>query len=354
MRNSVAVICAVLLAVPPVEARTKKGDKLLKEGQKAEAQKDYDAALSYYDQAVATDPNEASYLLANQRIRGRAAEAHLTLGRTLLSEEKLEEALAQFQKAFLADPSSAIAFQEIRETTAMLKQRAGGAPVQTPLEKARQEMQQRINSLEGPPVLRPINNRLTRIQINNQPARLLYESVAKLAGINVLFDPSGIEAVAGKNFNLDLNNVTLQEALNYIALETHSFWKPISRNAIFVTQESDPKRQEYQDEVVKVFYIQNASTTNEFQEIFNAVRTGAKLTTGVFSVPSQSAIIARGSMDTMDLVEKLVHDLDRPKAEVVVDVIVMAVNKSRSSTIGASILGVGGLSVPFTFTPRKP
>ncbi len=165
--------------------------------------------------------------------------------------------------------------------------------------------------------------------MNNQPIRVLYESVGKLAGINVLQDPSGIETVAGKNFNLDLNNVSLEEALNYIALETHTFWKPISRNAIFVTQESDPKRQEYQDEVVKVFYIQNSSTPNEFTEIFNAVRTGRAPKTGVFSVPSQSAIIARGSVDTMALVEKLVHDLDHPKAEVVIDVIVMSVNKTK-------------------------
>src|SRR3954453_447534 len=352
-RNCVAVLCALALAVPPVEARTKKGDKLLKSGQEAESRKDYDAALAYYDQAVATDPNEPGYILADQRMRGKAAEGHVVEGKKLQSQGRLDEALSEFQKAFVADPSSAIAIQEMRETSEMIRQRSAnpGAPVMTAAEHNRQEMERRLNSLEGPPALRPINDRLTRIQINNQPARVLYESVAKLAGINVLFDPSGIEAVAGKNFNLELNNVTLQEALNYVALETHSFWKPISQNAIFVTQESDPKRQEYQDEVVRVFYIQNASTVNEFQEIFNAVRTGSKLLQGLFSVASQNAIIARGPVDTMYLIEKLVHDLDRPKPEIMIDVVVMAVNKTRSSTIGAALLGQGGLSTPLTFTP---
>ena len=356
IRNSVALLCALALTVPPVEARTKKGDKLLKQGAQAEARKDYDAALVYYDQAVAEDPNEPGYLLADQRIRGRAAEGHVVEGKKLIAEGKLDEALSEFQKAFVADPSSSVAYQQMQEVSAMIKQRTANpnAPVMTRAERNRQETERRLESLEGPPVLKPINERLTRIQINNQPTRVLYESVAKLAGINVLFDPSGVEAVAGKNFNLELNNVTLEEALNYIALETHSFWKPISQNAIFVTQESDPKRQEYQDEVVRVFYVQNASTVNEFQEIYNAVRTGSKLLQGLFSVASQNAIIARGPVDTMALVEKLVHDLDRPKPEVVVDVIVMAVNKSRSSTIGASLLGQGGLQSPLTFTPRSP
>src|SRR3982750_2455526 len=348
-------MCALALMVPPLSARNRKGDKLLKAGQEAESLKDYDAALSYYNQAVSTDSNEPAYLLADQRIRGRAAEAHVIVGQRLQSEGKLEEALTQFEKAFMADPSSQVALQYIRDPTAMIKERAAGpagAPVLTPAERARQEMEKRINSLEGPPVLRPINSQISNLRINNQPARVLYESVGKLAGINVLFDPAGIETAAGKNYNIDLNNVTLQEALNYVALQTHSFWKPISQNAIFVTQESDPKRQEYQDEVVRVFYIQNASTVNEFQEIFNAVRTGSKLLQGLFSVASQNAIIARGPVDTMYLIEKLVHDLDRPKPEVTIDVIVMAVHKSRSSTIGASLLGQGGLSLPINFTPR--
>lgn len=350
-------MCALLLIAPPVSARNKKGDRAFKAGAKAEAVKDYDTALTNYDQAVAADPKEPAYLLADQRMRSRAAEAHDLQGRTLRASGKLDEALVQFQKAFLADPSSAISLQNIRDTTAMIKQRdAGpaGAIILTPAQRARQETERRINSLQGPPMLRPINAQISSLKMNNQPIRVLYESVGKLAGINVLQDPSGIETVAGKNFNLDLNNVTLEEALNYIALETHTFWKPISRNAIFVTQESDPKRQEYQDEVVKVFYIQNASTANEFTEIFNAVRTGARLTTGVFSVPSQSAIIARGSVDTMSLVEKLVHDLDHPKAEVVIDVIVMSVNKTKTTNIGASLLGVGGFQQPLNFTPRNP
>jgi len=107
--------------------------------------------------------------------------------------------------------------------------------------------------------------------------------------------------------------------------------------------------------VVKVFYIQNASTPQEFTEIFNAIRTGAKLNTGIFQVASQNAIVARGSTDTIALVEKLVHDLDRPKSEVLVDVIVMEVSKTKMTTLGAAIAGQsGGLNLPIQFTPRNP
>lgn len=356
LQPALAVLCAFLLAVPPMQARTKQGDKFMKLGEKAESQKNYDTALKYYDKALETDPQDAAYIMADQRMRSKAAEAHIAEGRRLQQLQKLDEALLQFQKAFLADPGSQIALQEIRETTAMIKQKAkvpAGTPVLTPAERSRDEMERRINSLEGPPTLRPINGQITSIKINNQPARVLFESIGKLAGINVLFDPTGIDTTSTKNFNLELSNVTLDEALNYVALETHSFWKPISRNAIFVTQESEPKRQEYQDEVVKVFYIQNASTTAELSEIYNSIRTATKMSTGIMSVPSQNALVARGSPDTIALIEKLVHDLDRPKPEVMIDVIVMEVSKTLMTNIGASLLGQGGLTAPINFTPRS-
>jgi general secretion pathway protein D len=352
-----ALLAALAVIAMPVDARTRKGDHFTKLAQKAEADKEFDKALDFYEQALATDPKDPGYLLADQRARSATANWRVGRGRQLLTQQKLNEALVEFEAALLADPGSQIAIQEVRQTTAMLKQKAQSPtnqPILTPAERARQEIENRINSLEGPPTLRPINDQIRSLKMNNQPVRVLYESVGKLAGVNVLFDPQGIESVSGKNYNLDLTNVGLDEALNYIALETHTFWKPISRNAIFVTQESEPKRQEYQDQVVKVFYIQNATTTAEFTEIFNAVRTGAKLTTGIFQVASQNAIVARGPADQMALVEKLVHDLDKPKSEVVVDVVVMEVNKSTTRTLGAALLGQGGLNTAINFTPRNP
>ena len=353
-----ALLCAVALVAMPLAARTKKGDKYLKEGEKAEARKDYDAALTYYDQALEEDSREPAYMLANQRTRGRASEQHVSQGKKLLQQQKLNEAMVQFQKALLTDPSSQIALQEIGETNQMLKEQARlplGTPILTAAERARQLIEKRINSLQGPPELRSISSQLDGLRLNNQPARVLYESVGKLAGINVLFDPAGIDAVTGgsRNFNLDLNHVTLEEALNYVALVTHTFWKPISRNAIFVTQENEQKRQEYQDEVVRVFYIQNASTPNEFNEIFNGLRAGAKLTVGIFQVASQNAIVVRGTPDTISICEKLIHDLDRSKPEVMVDVIVLEVSKSKITNLGAALASSAGtgLSLPVTFSP---
>jgi general secretion pathway protein D len=349
-RQIAAILCALAVATPPVDAKTKQGDKLLKLGAKAEADQDYDKAVTYYEQALQEDAREPAYQLAAQRAKKQASGQHLTAGRKLLEQQKLNEALIQFQKALLIDPSSPVSLQLVMQASGMIKERdkaPAGTVILTPAERARRDLALRINALEGPPVLRPINNLITSLKMNNQTSRVIYESIGKLAGINVLFDPAGIDTLGSTahNFNLDLNNATLEEALQYVALLTHTFWKPISRNAIFVTQESEPKRQEYQDEVVRVFYVQNASTPNEFTEIFNAVRIGSKLTQGLFQVASQNAIVARGTPDTMALIEKLLHDLDRPKAEVLIDVMVWEVTKSKVTNLGLALQGSNILSV---------
>ena len=127
LRSLAALLCLLALVLPPAEARTRKGDKFLKLGLEAEEQKDYDKALSYLDQALATDSQEASYILAEQRVRFKAAEGHVSAGTKLQKQQKLEEALVEFQKAFLADPSSQISVQQIRDTTAMIKERSKSA-----------------------------------------------------------------------------------------------------------------------------------------------------------------------------------------------------------------------------------
>jgi general secretion pathway protein D len=188
--------------------------------------------------------------------------------------------------------------------------------------------------------------------MNNQPPKVLYETVGKLAGINVLFDP---QMQPGKNANLDLNNVTLQEALDYIALLTKTYWKPVSTNAIFVTEDNVTKRRDYEDEVVKVFYLKNPTSTQEFSEIVTAVRSVTDVRR-MFQFNAEDAIVVRDTVDKVALVEKLLHDLDKPKAEVVVDVIVMDVASDVSHNIGAGLVsnGTNGLAVPFAFSPTNP
>jgi general secretion pathway protein D len=335
----------------PLLAKTKKGEKFLKDGRAAEARGDWEAALQLYEQAVGEDPSDASYLAAMRKARFEAGQKHVDAGQKLRAEGKLEEALQEFQKALVADPSSAIAIQEIRRVQGMLANPQTGAPDErglTPAERMRRQSEQRVNSMTGPPQLKPATALIPAIKMNNQPPRVLFETVGKLAGVNVVFDPQFNPPA--RNFNVDLSNTTVEQAFDYLATLTHTFWKPITANAIFVAEDNPTKRRDYEDDVVKVFYVTNATTVQEFQEIATAIRTVAEIRR-VFTYNAQRAMVVRDTVDKVALAEKLVHDLDKPKSEVVVDVIVMEANSERTRDLAATIASAGtaGINVPITY-----
>src|ERR1700722_14495577 len=359
MLRAVAPLCVALILLPPngLQARTRKGDKLFKLGTEAEARKEYDKALEYYQEALKTDPQETIYQLATRRVRFESGEEHVKSGKKLLDAGELDKAYAEFQKAFATDPGSMIALQDMQQTKELLDQKQKGLlpPGEKPLtsaQKAQKESLEMIQSLQSVPELKPVTNQISLLKMNNQPPKVLYETVGKLAGINVLFDP---QMQPGKNANLDLNNVTLQEALDYIALLTKTYWKPVSANAIFVTEDNVTKRRDYEDEVVKVFYLKNPTSNQEFSEMVTAVRSVTDVRR-MFQFNAENAIVVRDTVDKVALVEKLLHNLDKPKAEVVVDVIVMDVASDISHQIGAGLVsnGTNGLNLPIQFSPTNP
>ncbi len=352
--RGLAVVMAAVLVLPAgsLEARTKKGDKLVKLARDAEAERNYDKALDYYEQALSQDPQDPGYQLGSRRMRFLAGQAHVEAGMRLKNNAQLEQALVELQRAYSLDPGSAIAAQQIREVTDALDQKKKGQLAESPVEKARKESLEMMESLQSVPELKPITNTIPQLKMNNQPLKVLYETVGKLAGINVLFDP---QMQPGRNTNLDLSNVTLEQALDYIALLTKTFWKPVSANAIFVTEDNVTKRRDYEDEVVKVFYLRNPTSVQEFQEIVTTIRSVSDVRR-MFTFNAQNAVVVRDTVDKVALVEKLLHDMDKPKAEIVVDMIVMEANSDRSRTLAAGLVsnGTNGLALPLAFTPRNP
>ena len=115
-------ILLMILLVSGLEAKNRKGEKFLKDGQAAEAKGDWDKALDLYEKAVDTDPSDIGYLVPMRKARFEAGQVHVKAGQKLRLEGKLEQAVQEFQRALIADPSSSIALQEIKR----IREHAGG------------------------------------------------------------------------------------------------------------------------------------------------------------------------------------------------------------------------------------
>jgi general secretion pathway protein D len=341
-----------LLAGVPAEASARKARRLWEQGRQAELAKDYDTALELFELALVEDPKDPRYQLTVHRMRFVAGQAYLHRGRQLREEGHLEEAAASFQRALEIDPASAVASQERQQTMELIEERrklAPGAslPPVSPLERVREERDRRLASMQGPPELQPISTDPINLTIPNQDSKVVFETIGKLAGINAIFDPE----YRDKRISIDLQNATLYEALDYASLLAKAFWKPLSHNAIFITNEDTNKRRDYDEEVVKTFYLTNVATPQELQEIATAVR-GLTEIRRVFAVNSMNALIVRGPADKIALTEKIIADIDKARPEVIIDVLVLETSKTAAHELGMTVVSgsANGINVPITFT----
>jgi general secretion pathway protein D len=326
MRRSFGLLGLLVVLSLALPAGAESAKSLHKKGKDAEARQNYEAAYEFFRQAYEKKPKDVRYRASYERMRFLGALAHVHRGQQLREEGKLEEALAAFRKAISIDPALFIAQQEARRTETMIEAAKGGAPATPP----QSGLQKRIQNAGGPVELNPISD--VPITLNmTEDSKVIYQTVGKLAGINVLFDPD----YTSRRIRIELNGVTLNDALQIIALQSKTFWRPVTPNTIFVAADNPTKRKELEQSVVRTFYLSNVSAPTDLQDVVNTIRTLLDLAR-VTQLQSQSAIVVRGTPDQVALAEKLIGDIDKAKPEVVVEVAIMQVSRDRLRRLGIS------------------
>jgi len=336
-RGPFALLCAAFVLAALTSCS--QGNQEFNEGKKAEAVQDYDTAVVHYQRALKANPTNIDYKLKLDRTRFEASQAHVELGEKLVQKGELQLALAEFQKAGLIDPSSPVAQQETQKTMdAIAAKQAASAPQAAPPAPS---PSQQPEVMAGPPELKPLSRTPINLRMTND-VKMVYDTVAKLAGLTVVFDPD----LGARRIAVELNNVTIEQALDIISLEAKAFWKPVTNEIIFVAPDQAQKRRDYEEEVVKTIYLDNTILPQDLTEIVNALRQLLDLRR-VQQFNGQNAIIVRDTPDKVMLAEKIVKDIDKPKPEVVIEFAVLQTDRSRMRDLGIS----PGTSAAIAFSP---
>src|SRR5580658_6552909 len=300
-----------------------KGQTDYSKGRKAEALDDYDAALEFYQKALKTDPTNANYKIRLNQARFEAGEMHVKLGLKQRENGDLQGAAAQFQRAQMDDPSSAIAAQELKKTLAMIVDQTHAGDNAKPISD--DEMGKYMSE---PPELKPLSNVAITYKASAD-ARVVFDTIGKLSGLTVIYDPD----FPARRISVDLNNLTLEQALEVVCLESKAFTKAITENIIIVIPDQAAKRKDYEEEVLKTFYLSNTVTPQDLTEILTGLRQLFDLKR-VQQLNSQNAIIIRATPDVLKLVGKVLDDIDKAKPEVVVQVEVLEARSDRLRVLG--------------------
>ncbi len=347
-RIVVAFILAFLMAAPPAPASVfgGAGSGEFKAAQKAEAAGNLDLATELYQKAFEKDRKNMNYETALRRTRFAAGMKHVDNGHKLRDQNKLDEALEEFRKARLIDPSTSISEQEINRTLQMietLKANAAAEPL-TPQQKEKKEYEIRMQRAEGPPELKPFSRSPINVRMTNE-SKTIFETIGRLAGVNVLTDPD----YQSRRITVDLANSTLEDALDYASILSKTKWAPLNENTIVIYQDS--RARDHDPLIMKTFYLTNTVKDTEITEITQVLRNMLE-NIKLMQVNSQNAIVIRATPDQMAVAEKIIADIDKAKSEVVVDVTVLAVERDLSKTLGITPVsgGAPGLTLPASFT----
>jgi general secretion pathway protein D len=315
----------VLISIGLFVAGCPKGKDDYSAAKKAVDLQDYDAAVDYYLKAEKADPHNAAYKIGLNQSRFMAGEQHVKEGLKLREKGDLQGAVSQFQRAQVMDPSSMIADQELKKTLEMIseKLRASEATEEQPLIENGQPVM-----ASQPPELKPLSRAPVNLKMSND-VKAIYDTIGKLAGITVIYDPD----LQAKRIPVDLNNVTLEQALDIVSLESKTFWKPVTENIIMVIPDQAQKRRDYEEQIVRTFYLSNVAIPQDLTEITTGLRQILDLKR-IQQVNAQNAIIIRDTPDKIALVDKIIQDIDKAKPEVMIQVQILEARIDNMRNLG--------------------
>lgn len=325
MRRWSYVLICVLAGLALAGCPKNNGHSDYKAGEHAFDLKDYDAAVDYYSKALADQPRNAFYRIKLNDARFEAGQVHIHQGIKLRDKGDLQGAVSEFQRAQVLDPSSVIADQELKKTLDMLAERT-----RTNDQAAEQPLMENGEPAlaNAPPELKPLSRAPISLKMSND-SKIVFDTIGKLAGLTVIYDPD----LQARRITADLNNVTLEQALDIVSLESKTFWKPVTENIIMVIPDQTQKRRDYEEQVVRTFYLSNVAVAQDLTEITTGLRQLLDLKR-IQQVNAQNAIIVRDTPDKLALIDKIIHDIDKAKPEVVIQVEILQASTDNLKNLG--------------------
>jgi general secretion pathway protein D len=299
-------------------------------GQKAEIASDFDRAVIEYTRAAQEKPNDRNVTISLDRAKLRAAEMHFSRGRRLAATGKLDEAVNELQIANELNPTNGDLQAELRRTRAAVRNKiAVSADGKTQLES----LVDRTRDEEPEGFSLPKDVKLPpSFVFREASSRDIIVTLARYGNLNVVFDPAFREAPV----TTELRNVTLEDALTSITSSTRTFYKVTAPRTITLVPDTPAKRREYEDEVVRTFFLSNA----DLKETIDLLRIVVDLRR-IAGLPATNAITIKDSPDRVAAASRILAAIDKARPEVVIDVELLEVDRKRLRDLGLQIASPG-------------
>lgn len=301
-------------------------------GEKAERMGDWDRATLEYSKALKEKPDSLDAKLALERAKRRSAESHITQARRMAARGLYKDALEEYQLALDLDGTQPGLNEEM---DAVRKSRAAGL---MPKSVAAIKQSVRERSLPGLEI-EPALDKPMGFKFEGADTREAYRTLGLVVGVNFVFEQS----FAPSSVTLELNDVPFEEALKALAMASRTFTRVIGPKLIQVIPDTPSKRRDYEDQIVKTFYLSSA----DLKEVVDVLRIslGARR---VAPLASGNALTINDTPEKIAAAERIIEALDKRRGEVVVEVEILEVNRQKLLDYGIEINSVNGTGLAAT------
>ncbi|MBI5562200.1 MAG: type II secretion system protein [Deltaproteobacteria bacterium] len=280
------------------EVHFKRGEEFLKKG-------NHDGAVLEYQAALMLNPALDKAEAAQKKAR-RQLDSITQYGKGLdaLKAGQEKDAKAAFKKALSLDPDNAGAKAELDKLKKTQKLTMDGYDLD-------------IKSTE------PIN-----LEFKETGVKKVFEVLSKLSGINFVFD----DEVKDNKTSIFLKGATFQQALELTLMTNKLARKVVSENTIIIYQATQQKIQQYEEMMIRVFYLVNSDA----KKMVNLLRTMTKAR-DIQVQEELNAIVMRARPEAVELAEKIIAVTDLADSEVMLAVEVMEVDRKNTLNLGLAL-----------------
>jgi general secretion pathway protein D len=331
-----ALVLALFAAGCAAGSAFRQGETLMRGG-------NLDEAVAAYRRAAQAAPNNATYRITLQRAMQAASRAHLDKAREYEKEDQLEAALGEYKAASEYEPSNRTASAKVAELDRIIRDRIEASRPKPAI----QGMRERARAASAEPILNPASREPLNFHFNNVSLRDILNAIGAAHGISVSFD----REFADRPATVNLEGLPLEQALNQIMTMNQLSYKVLGEKSIFVFQDIPTKHVQFDDQVIRTFYLSHADST-EIQQILSTIirLPGIAVQPAIAGNKTANTITVRGTTSVVGILEKIIEQNDKPRAEVVIDVEILEVDRAKSKTYGLNLseYAIGGIFSPET------
>lgn len=328
-------------------------DRLQSRANELYGQGKYEDAVALQRAPLIDDPNNGRYRIAYYTIRDKSITSLFNDAEKAQKELRNDEAKAAFLRVLKIDERNARAQDGIRQIEdesrhARMMERAriefdrgnhavalefirsilvenqdhGAAIVLRDrigqeLDKPRQATDKKLSEAFRTPI---------SIEFRDAQLKQIFEILSRTSGLNFVLDR---EVKGDQKTTIFLRNSTVAEALSLTLLTNQLEQRVLNSTSVLIYPNTAAKLREYDPLSVKSFVLNYA----EAKVVANTLKTILK-SKDVVVEEKQNLIIVRDSPDAIRMAEKLVAVHDQPEPEVMLDVEILEVKRSKLQDLG--------------------